>query len=63
MAGAKLIRDKGVPLVSNFKFYIPSYLPNARKRYLRRLKRFNPQEYTDFFLKLACDELSLGRKP
>jgi hypothetical protein len=59
---ARALQEKGVSL-ENYKFYIPSYVAQTRKKYLKRLSKLNAEEYTDFFLKLICDELNLNRKP
>ena len=47
----------------SYKFYIPSYVSTTRKRFLKKLIKFNPESYINFFLKLTCDELNLSKKP
>lgn len=56
------MQEKGLPAIDNPKFYIPSYAVAARKKYLKRLGKFAAEEYSDFILKLLCDELNLNRK-
>ena len=51
----KILMERGVQPVENYKFYIPSYVNRSRKRFLKKLSRFDPDEYIDFFLKLTCD--------
>lgn len=38
-----MLSDKGVRPTENYKFYIPSYVSQARKRYLKRLQKFNAE--------------------
>jgi hypothetical protein len=41
---------------------LPSYVNQTRKRFIKKLNKFNPDDYVDFFLKLTCDEINLNKK-
>jgi hypothetical protein len=57
------LQERGLPNIENYNFYIPSYVAQTRKKYLKRLTKFASEEYTDFFLKLICDEINLNKRP
>lgn len=42
---AKSLLEKGVEPIQSYIFYLPSYVNHTRKKYLKRLNKFNPDEY------------------
>lgn len=52
---SKLLLEKGCQPVESYKFYLPSYATTTRKRFLKKLAKFNPEQYQEYFLKLTCD--------
>jgi hypothetical protein len=52
---AAMLTEKSCPPIKTYKFYIPSYVSTTRKRYLKKISRFDPESYVDFFLKMTCD--------
>lgn len=50
-----MLLEKGVQTIQSYKFYIPSYVNQTRKRFIKKISKFNSEEYVDFFLKLTCD--------
>lgn len=38
-------------------------MKQTRKKYMKKLAKFAPEEYTEFFLKLICDEVNKNKKP
>ena len=58
-----MLLEKGVQPIESYKFYLPSYVNQTRKRFLKKLNKFNPDNYVDFCLKLTCDEINLNKKP
>jgi hypothetical protein len=35
----------------------------TRKKFVKRLKKFNESEYVDFVIRIICEEINLNKKP
>ena len=61
----KLLISRGSKQIESesFKFYLSSYEEKTRKIYLKKLNKFIPEDYANFYLGMICDEINHDKVP